>query len=97
MEGRLLLPPSNNVLSFLFQVSKVPAVPKMMGRVPRCLGVVSKVLLAVPKPLSAVPTLLREMPRWLGVVPKVYLRAMLVVEGSAHIAADSGQNFECHA
>ena len=48
----------------------------MMRRVPRWLGVVSTVLLAVPKPLWAVPRQLREVRTWLDVVPKVLLRAM---------------------
>ena len=71
MEGCLLSPPPppNHVLCFLFQVSEVLAVPKMMGRVPRWLGVRSKVFLVVPKPLWAV----------------------LVVEESAPIAAQSAQ------
>ena len=96
MEGPLLSPPPpppNHVLSLPFPVSKVQVVPKMMGRVPRWLGVVSTVLLAVPKPPWVVPRLFREVRRWLwlGVMPKVFMRAVLVVERNARIAADSAQ------
>ena len=73
------------------------ALPTMMGRVPLWLVVLSTVLLAVPKQLWSVPKLLSEVRRWLGVLPKVLLRAVLVVEGSARTAADSDQFFESPA